>query len=255
MRALRGHATDAPARWKEPGAFPAADHASQRARQGRGRRRIHRRVRRQCGGRRRPAGSLIPHAGAIRPLMVTMIEPAFRTLSVSPAGRLARPPTRHLATRRRAIGMASIAGRTNGERPIAEATDLLPERRVHDVGAAARFDWTRRANRGTRETTGSVAVGASRWSPRVWRISSRPSLHSPHRAAYVTRRPGPNRDRPWTLPEPWTHRTRPPLLGKPAQNAGFPQAPTAILFSVEKKTKNEDKNRYDDSGADLRGFR
>jgi hypothetical protein len=52
--------------------------------------------------------------------------------------------------------MASIAGRTNGERPIAEATDLLPERRVHDVGAAVRFDWTRRANRGRTETTGSV---------------------------------------------------------------------------------------------------
>jgi hypothetical protein len=64
--------------------------------------------------------------------------------------------------------MASIAGRTNGERAIAETTDLLSERCVHDVGAAARFDWTRRANRGTRETTGSVAVGASRRSPRAW---------------------------------------------------------------------------------------
>jgi hypothetical protein len=33
------------------------------------------------------------------------------------------------------------------EELIAAATDLLA-RRVHDVGAAARFDWTRRVNRG-----------------------------------------------------------------------------------------------------------
>jgi hypothetical protein len=44
-------------------------------------------------------GSLIPHAGAIRPLVVAMIEPSFRALSVSPAGRLARSPTRQIATR------------------------------------------------------------------------------------------------------------------------------------------------------------
>ncbi len=31
----------------------------------------------------------------------------------------------------------------------------------------------------------------------------------------------------WKLPQPWTRRTRPPLLGKP-QN-GFPQAPTGSL--------------------------
>lgn len=75
-----------------------------------------------------------------------MIEPAFRALSVSPAGRLARSPTRQIATRCRAIGMAAIAGRTNSERTIAEATDLLAKGRVHDVGAAARFDWTRRSD-------------------------------------------------------------------------------------------------------------
>src|SRR5712691_10670038 len=146
MARLRGHATDPPARWKEPGAFPAADHATQRTRQGRGRRPIRRRVRRQRGQWRGLAGSLIPHAGAIRPLMVTMIESAFRTLSVAPSGRVARPPTRHIATRRRAIDMAAIAGRTNRERPITEATDLLAEGRVHDVGATARFDWTRQSD-------------------------------------------------------------------------------------------------------------
>ena len=39
---------------------------------------------------------------------------------------------------------------------MAEPASLLAKRRVHDVGAAARFDWTRLANRGTRMTTGSV---------------------------------------------------------------------------------------------------
>ena len=36
------------------------------------------------------------------------------------------------------------------------------------------------------------------------------------------------RTRLWTLPEPWTHRTRPPLLEKPHRTR-FPTAPTAIL--------------------------
>jgi hypothetical protein len=63
---------------------------------------------------------------------------------------------RSLATHRRAIGVATITGNADGEEAIAAAADLLTKRRVHDVDAAARFDWTRRPNRGTRETTGSV---------------------------------------------------------------------------------------------------
>ena len=52
--------------------------------------------------------------------------------------------------------MAAIARGADREEPIAASTDFLAKRRVHGVGAAARFDWTRRLNRGTRETTGSV---------------------------------------------------------------------------------------------------
>jgi hypothetical protein len=63
---------------------------------------------------------------------------------------------RGLTTRRRAIGLAAIARRTDGEDTIAATTDFLAKRPVHDVDAAARFDWTRRTNRGTRKTTGSV---------------------------------------------------------------------------------------------------
>jgi hypothetical protein len=134
--------------------------------------------------------------------------------------------------------MASIAGRTNGERAIAETTDLLPERRVHDVGAAVRFDWTRRANRGTRETTGSVAVGASRWSPRVWRdqlqaltaLAVARSLRDPRAIAHskeavdaagaVDAQNAPT--------APW--KTRP--------ERGFPTSAHSHSLVVEKKTKN-----------------
>src|SRR5437773_12497822 len=35
----------------------------------------------------------------------------------------------------------------------------------------------------------------------------------------------------WTLPEPWTPRTRPPLLGKPHRTR-FPTAPTRIVVNT-----------------------
>ena len=70
-----------------------------------------------------------------------------------------RGPTRDArrrATGRRAIRVAAITRGADREESIAAATDFLAKRRIHDVEAAARFDWTRRSNRGTRETTGSV---------------------------------------------------------------------------------------------------
>ena len=88
--------------------------------------------------------------------MVTMIEAPFGTPPMALARRADRVDARRLATRRRAIGVAAITRSTDREDTIAASADLLAERRVHDVGAGARFDWTRRLNRGTRETTGSV---------------------------------------------------------------------------------------------------
>jgi hypothetical protein len=52
--------------------------------------------------------------------------------------------------------MAAITRRADREESIATSAGFLAKRRVHDVGAAARFDWTRRVNRGRTETTGSV---------------------------------------------------------------------------------------------------
>src|SRR5262249_51109020 len=52
--------------------------------------------------------------------------------------------------------MTAITRHTDREETVAASADFLAKRRVHDVGAATRSDWTRRLNRGTRETTGSV---------------------------------------------------------------------------------------------------
>ena len=156
MAGLRGHATDPPGRWQEPGAVPAADHATQRAHQGRGRHQTRRRVRRQCRERDEALGSLIPHADAIGALVIAMIEAtlgtALMTLSSGTHGCLAR----RRATHRRAIRVAAITRHADRKDAIAASTDFLAKRPIHDVEAAARFDWTRRSNHGTRETTGSV---------------------------------------------------------------------------------------------------
>jgi hypothetical protein len=37
----------------------------------------------------------------------------------------------------------------------------------------------------------------------------------------------------WKLPEPWTHSTRPPLLGNPQTQTGFPQRPQAVMVAAD----------------------
>jgi hypothetical protein len=94
-------------------------------------------------------GSLIPHAGAIRALVIAMIEASFITAAVALArGADRRAPCRH-ATRQRAIRLAAITRDTDREEAIAATAGFLTKRRVHDVEAAARFDWTSPLNRGT----------------------------------------------------------------------------------------------------------
>jgi hypothetical protein len=85
-----------------------------------------------------------------------MIEAPFGTATMTLARGTHRGVAGRRATDRRAVRVAAITRRADREEAIAAATDLLAERRIHDVEAAARFDWTRLANRGTRERTGSV---------------------------------------------------------------------------------------------------
>ena len=253
MASLRGHATDSPGRWKEPRAFAAADHTSQRARQGRGRRSIRRRVSGQCACRRGPARSLIPHARAIRALVIPMIEPAFWTATMAlarsadrgVAGRRATCRTSnthghdHTTSRSRRVGYS--AGRFSGEA-------VRPRRRS---GIALRLDTTRQTMAQQRRLARSV--GASRRSPRAWRDQLQVLTSDlPRPSAYATRARSPKPKRLWTLPQRWTHRTRPPLLGNLAEEREIPTAPTALFFFLQKRRT---KNTYDDACPDLRGFK
>jgi hypothetical protein len=85
-----------------------------------------------------------------------MIEAPFEAASMALTRGGDRTPTPGTAAGRRAVGVPAIARQTDREEAVAEPTGFLAKGRVHDVGAAARTDWTRRPNRGTRETTGSV---------------------------------------------------------------------------------------------------
>jgi hypothetical protein len=88
--------------------------------------------------------------------MIAMIEAAFAALAMALARQAQRRVPGRGATSGGAIRMTAIARGADRKEAIAAATDFLAKRRIHDVEAAARFDWTRRSNRGTRETTGSV---------------------------------------------------------------------------------------------------
>ena len=186
MTRLQRHATDLPGRWKEPRALAATDHTAERAHQGRGWRSIRRRVSGECDRRRRRVGSLIPHACAIRALMIAMIEAAFRTPAVAGSRRADRAPTRGDATARRAVRVAAITGNTDRKDPVTETAGLQAKRCVHSVGAAAvRSDWTYSPNRGTTDRTASA-----RRSPRRSRGSGDQSGPSPSASsAYAIGRP------------------------------------------------------------------
>jgi hypothetical protein len=88
--------------------------------------------------------------------MITVIEAPFRAPAMPLTSGTDRCATRRHTTRRRAIRMTAITRDADREEPVATPARSLAKRRVHDVDAAVRFDWTRRANRGTRETTDSV---------------------------------------------------------------------------------------------------
>ena len=75
--------------------------------------------------------------------------------------------------------------------------------------------------------------------PRVWR-SKLQALTFNRRGCQLTRaaRTGSTK-RLWTLPQPWTHRTRPPLLGNLAEEREIPtSAHSHPLFFLKRRTKN-----------------
>jgi hypothetical protein len=114
------------------------------------------------------------------------------------------------------------------------------------------------ATRPARETVAPRAV--TRLGPSEHRGGHRGSggAHAP--GPHLIRRALSGRDVPrqsrhqnkrlWTLTQPWTHRTRPPLLGNLAEEREIPTSVhKPISFLLQKKRT---KNTYDDSCRDVR---
>jgi hypothetical protein len=175
----------------------ATDDTARRPRTGAGRPDIRRRVRRQCGGRRRRRGSLIPHARPIRALVIAVIEAPLGTAPMARPGRPDRRLARGLPTRRRAEGVPPVTGRADRKGAVTPAAGLQAQGGVHHVGARG-SDWTTTRKRGTTGVTGSdVGARVGHGGP-VVKTGSPPS---PVASAYfITHTPS----RPWTLPDPWT---------------------------------------------------
>jgi hypothetical protein len=79
-----------------------------------------------------------------------MIETAFGAATMAVPRGADGVSARGHTTRARAIRVAAITRGTDRKELIAVATDLLAKRCVHDVDAAARFDWTSQSIRDTR---------------------------------------------------------------------------------------------------------
>jgi hypothetical protein len=186
-------------------------------------------------------GSLIPHAGAIRALVIPMIEAPFRAATVALPRGADRRAAAGDATRRRAIHMATIARGADRKQPIAASTDFLAQRRVHDVEAAARFDWTWLANRGTRETTGSVRRSIEAVTEGLEISPPGPHLDPPQGRQIISSHPVISRGRSAAAaPRHWCDRDR-------------RRAP-ARLFD-DRWLQRFNLSRGVDKSPDLRGFR
>ena len=151
---------------------------------------------------------MIPHAaaGAIRALMVAVVElPFYRGAMPRPRGAHAAVTSRPL-TGRRAVGVPAITGQANGKQGAAGATHLLAQRDVvHGVASAATTAPGR--TRRFRGTTDHDGLERPMESPR-WSRGSGGSVRALTSAlpAQRTRPARPRRRRPWTLPDPWTRR-------------------------------------------------
>ena len=73
-------------------------------------------------------GSLIPHARAIRALVITMIEAALWASAVALTRRRDRAAARGGTTARRAVRVAAITGDTDREGPVTATAGFLAER-------------------------------------------------------------------------------------------------------------------------------
>ena len=169
MARLRGHATDRPGRWKEPRAFAATDHTAQRAHQGRGRRHDPSTCQRAVW-RRGPGGGKSDPSRARDTRADDRDDRGGLPDCARWRWRAARTDRRRAAVRHADEQYAWPRSHDGADREeaVAEPTGFLAKRRVHDVGAATRSDWTRPQTVAQQRRL-ARSVGASRRSPRVWR--------------------------------------------------------------------------------------
>ena len=115
-------------------------------------------------------GSLIPHAGAIRALVIAMIEAPFGTAPMALARGADRRAAGRRATRRRAIRVAAITRRRRSRRADCSVDRLSGEaaRPRRRSSGALRLDTARQTVAQERRLARSVE--ASRRSPRAWRV-------------------------------------------------------------------------------------
>jgi hypothetical protein len=138
-----------------------------------------------------------------------MIEAAVGAPPMALARGAHRRATSRGATRGRAIRVAAITRGADRKEAIATATDFLAKRRIHDVEAAARFDWTRLANRGTRERTGSVRRSIEAVTEGLEISPPGPHLDPPHGPQTISSHPVISRGRSTAAgPRHWCDRDR-----------------------------------------------
>jgi len=103
------------------------------------------RPRGQCGEDEPVRGSVIRHAGAVRALVIAMIEAAFGTALIALSGSADRRLTRRRATRGRAIRVLAIATRRSQRRDY--SVDRLSDEAAHPrrrSSGALRLDTARK---------------------------------------------------------------------------------------------------------------
>ena len=95
--------------------------------------------------------------------MIPVIEAPFRTALMAGLGGLHRAAAGQGPAVRRAVGVATVARRTDRQEAVTPAAGLLAEGLVHGVGArGATSDWTASPNRDTTGATGSVCRSSRR---------------------------------------------------------------------------------------------
>ena len=186
--------------------------------------------------------------GAVGALPVAVVEAPFGAALMAGVGGSDRPAATGRPAPRRAVGLAAVTRRADGEESVAVSAGLLAEGLVHGVGArGAVSDWTTSLNRGTTAGTGSVcrSSGRSRGSGGTTGPSPPTSESAPYAIRTHCRSPAPGL---WTPPPPWTQRTRPQGAWKTAKNAVSHSA-HSHHFHLHSRSTREDRCRAGRTGG------